>query len=130
MSVAAIQAGLPMESVAMTVNRLCSSALQAVVTTAQNILLGDCDFGIGSGVEVMSRGAYLSPAMRNGARMGETKMFDSMVATLTDPFGVGHMGITAENLAVKWGITREQRQDEAGVQERRQRHRRQRVGHQ
>src|SRR4029077_15180802 len=128
--VAAIQAGLPMESVAMTVNRLCSSALQAVVTTAQNILLGDCDFGIGGGVEVMSRGAYLSPAMRNGARMGETKMFDSMVATLTDPFGVDHMGITAENLAVKWGITREQRQDEAGVQERRQRHRRQRVGHQ
>jgi len=108
MSVAAIQAGLPMESVAMTVNRLCSSALQAVVTTAQNILLGDCDFGIGGGVEVMSRGAYLSPAMRNGARMGETKMFDSMVATLTDPFGVDHMGITAENLAVKWGITREQ----------------------
>jgi acetyl-CoA C-acetyltransferase len=84
MSVAAIQAGLPMESVAMTVNRLCSSALQAVVTTAQNILLGDCDFGIGGGGEVMSRGAYLSPAMRNGARMGETKMF---VATLTDPFG-------------------------------------------
>ena len=108
MSVAAIQAGLPMESVAMTVNRLCSSALQAVVTTAQNILLGDCDFGIGGGVEVMSRGAYLSPAMRSGARMGETKMFDSMVATLTDPFGVDHMGITAENLAVKWGITREQ----------------------
>lgn len=108
MSVAAIQAGLPMESVAMTVNRLCSSALQAVVTTAQNILLGDCDFGIGGGVEVMSRGAYLSPAMRSGARMGETKVFDSMVATLTDPFGVDHMGITAENLAVKWGITREQ----------------------
>ena len=108
MSVAAIQAGLPMESVAMTVNRLYSAGLQAVVTTAQNILLGDCDFGIGGGVEVMSRGAYLSPAMRNGARMGETKMFDSMVATLTDPFGVGHMGITAENLAVKWGITREQ----------------------
>lgn len=61
MSVAAIQAGLPME-LAMTVNRLCSSALQAVVTTAQNILLGDCDFGIGGGVEVMSRGAYLSRA--------------------------------------------------------------------
>ena len=107
MSVAAIQAGLPME-LAMTVNRLCSSALQAVVTTAQNILLGDCDFGIGGGVEVMSRGAYLSPAMRSGARMGETKVFDSMVATLTDPFGVDHMGMTAENLAVKWGITREQ----------------------
>ncbi len=106
--VAAIQAGLPMDSVAMAVNRLCSSGLQAVVTTAQNILLGDCDYGIGGGVEVMSRGGYLSPAMRNGARMGDTKMIDTMVATLTDPFGVGHMGITAENLTVKWGITREE----------------------
>jgi acetyl-CoA C-acetyltransferase len=113
--VAAIQAGLPMESVAMAVNRLCSSGLQAVVTTAQNILLGDCDYGIGGGVEVMSRGAYLSTAMRNGARMGDAKMIDSMVATLTDPFGVGHMGITAENLAVKWGITREQ-QDALAVE--------------
>jgi acetyl-CoA C-acetyltransferase len=106
--VASIQAGLPMESVAMAVNRLCSSGLQGIVTTAQNILLGDCDFGIGGGVEVMSRGGYLAPAMRNGARMGDTKMIDLMVATLTDPFGVGHMGITAENLATKWGITREE----------------------
>ncbi len=106
--VASIQAGLPMDSVAMAVNRLCSSGLQAVVTTAQNILLGDCDYGIGGGVEVMSRGGYLSTAMRNGARMGDAKMIDTMVATLTDPFGVGHMGITAENLTVKWGITREQ----------------------
>ncbi len=105
--VAAIQAGLPMESVAMSVNRLCSSGLQGIVTTAQNILLGDCDYGVGGGVEVMSRGGYLSTAMRNGARMGDTKLIDMMVATLTDPFGVGHMGITAENLATKWGITRE-----------------------
>ena len=106
--VASVQAGLPMASVAMSVNRLCSSGLQAVVTTAQNILLGDCDYGIGGGVEVMSRGAYFAPAMRNGARMGDTTMVDSMVATLTDPFGVGHMGITAENLVAKWGITREE----------------------
>ncbi len=106
--VASIQAGLPMDSVAMAVNRLCSSGLQAVVTTAQNILLGDCDYGIGGGVEVMSRGGYLSTAMRSGARMGDAKMIDMMVSTLTDPFGVGHMGITAENLATKWGITREQ----------------------
>jgi acetyl-CoA C-acetyltransferase len=106
--VASIQAGLPMESVAMAVNRLCSSGLQAIVTTAQNILLGDCDYGVGGGVEVMSRGGYLSPAMRNGARMGDTKLIDTMVATLTDPFGVGHMGITAENLVTKWGITREE----------------------
>ena len=105
--VAAIQAGLPMDSVAMSVNRLCSSGLQAIVTTAQNILLGDCDFGVGGGVEVMSRSGYLSPAMRSGARMGDTRMIDMMVATLTDPFGVGHMGITAENLATKWTISRE-----------------------
>jgi acetyl-CoA C-acetyltransferase len=106
--VASIEAGLPMDSVAMSVNRLCSSGLQGIVTTAQNILLGDCDYGIGGGVEVMSRGGYLSTAMRTGARMGDTKLIDTMVATLTDPFGVGHMGITAENLVTKWGITREE----------------------
>ena len=66
--VAAIQAGLPMESVAMAVNRLCSSGLQGIVSSAQAIMLGDCDYGVGGGVEVMSRGAYLSPAMRSGAR--------------------------------------------------------------
>jgi acetyl-CoA C-acetyltransferase len=113
--VAAIQAGLPMDSVAMSVNRLCSSGLQGIVTTAQNILLGDCDYGIGGGVEVMSRGGYLSPAMRTGARMGDTKLVDMMVATLTDPFGVGHMGITAENLVAKWGISREE-QDALAVE--------------
>lgn len=112
--VAAIQAGLPMDSVAMAVNRLCSSGLQGIVTTAQNILLNDCDYGVGGGVEVMSRGAYLSPQMRSGARMGDTKMVDAMVAALTDPFGVGHMGITAENLVTKWGITREE-QDQLAV---------------
>ncbi|MBK9363136.1 MAG: acetyl-CoA C-acyltransferase family protein [Rubrivivax sp.] len=116
--VAAIQAGLPMDSVAMSVNRLCSSGLQGIVTTAQNILLNDCDYGIGGGIEVMSRGGYLSPAMRTGARMGDTKLIDMMVATLTDPFGVGHMGITAENLAAKWGITREQ-QDALAVESQR-----------
>jgi acetyl-CoA C-acetyltransferase len=105
--VASIQAGLPMSSVALTINRLCGSALQAVVSTSQNILLGDSDFGVGGGVEVMSRGGYLSPAMRSGARMGDTKVVDMMVATLTDPFGVGHMGITAENLATKHGLTRD-----------------------
>jgi len=106
--VAAIQAGLPMESVAMAVNRLCSSGLQAVVSSAQGIMLGDYDYAVGGGVEVMSRGAYLSPAMRSGARMGDATMVDSMVATLTDPFGAGHMGITAENLAEKWDISREE----------------------
>ena len=116
--VASIQAGLPMDSVAMAVNRLCSSGLQGIVTTAQNILLGDCDYGIGGGVEVMSRGGYLSTAMRTGARMGDTKLIDMMVATLTDPFGVGHMGITAENLSTKWTITREE-QDALAVESQR-----------
>lgn len=105
--VASINAGLSMESVAVTLNRLCGSGLQAIVSTSQAIMLGDCDFGVGGGTESMSRGGYLSPAMRNGARMGDTKLIDMMVATLTDPFGVGHMGITAENLAAKWGISRE-----------------------
>jgi len=105
--VASIQAGLSMDSVAMQVSRLCASGLQAIVTTAQNIMLGDADYGIGGGVEVMSKVAYLLPALRSGARMGDTKAIDAMVAVLTDPFGVGHMGITAENLAVKHGITRE-----------------------
>ena len=116
--VAAIQAGLPMESVAMSVNRLCSSGLQGIVTTAQQIMLGDCDYGIGGGVEVMSRGAYLSTAMRSGARMGDTQMLDSMVSVLTDPFGAGHMGITAENLAEKWDISREE-QDALAVESQR-----------
>jgi len=113
--VAAIQAGLPMDSVAMAVNRLCSSGLQGIVTTSQAIMLGDCEYGIGGGVEVMSRGLYAAPAMRSGARMGDTKMIDMMVATLTDPFGAGHMGITAENLATKWNISREE-QDALAVE--------------
>ena len=106
--IASINAGLPMSSVAMQLNRLCSSGLQAIVTTAQNIMLGDATYGIGGGVEVMSRGGYLSAAMRSGARMGNSQMIDMMVAALTDPFGVGHMGMTAENLAEKWKITREE----------------------
>ena len=113
--VASIQAGLPMDSVAMAVNRLCSSGLQGIVTTSQAIMLGDCEYGIGGGVEVMSRGTYAAPAMRTGARMGDTKLIDMMVATLTDPFGAGHMGITAENLAAKWNITREE-QDALAVE--------------
>jgi acetyl-CoA C-acetyltransferase len=112
---AAIQAGLPMESVAMQVNRLCSSGLQAIVSTSQGIMLGDYDYGIAGGVEVMSRAGYMAPAMRHGARMGDTKMVDMMVGVLTDPFGVGHMGITAENLAAKWNISREE-QDQFALQ--------------
>ena len=117
--VAAVQAGLPMETVAMAVNRLCSSGLQGVVTTAQNIMLGDYDFGVGGGVEVMSRAVYMSTAMRTGTRMGNTEVLDSMVSALTDPFGVGHMGITAENLAEKWGISREDQDELAAESQRR-----------
>jgi acetyl-CoA C-acetyltransferase len=106
--VATIQGGMPMSSVAFAVNRLCGSSQQAVVSASQAILLGDADFALGGGVEVMSRGAYMLPALRSGARMGDAQAIDAMVAVLTDPFGVGHMGITAENLAVKHGITREQ----------------------
>ncbi|GAB4211441.1 MAG: acetyl-CoA C-acyltransferase family protein [Rhodoferax sp.] len=106
--VASIQAGLPMDSIAMQVSRLCSSGLQGIVTAAQNIMLGDFDYSIGGGVEVMSRSGYMIPALRTGARMGDTKAIDLMVNTLSDPFGVGHMGVTAENLAVKWGISREE----------------------
>jgi acetyl-CoA C-acetyltransferase len=113
--VASIQAGLPMESVAMAVNRLCSSGLQGIVTTAQQIMLGDCDYGVGGGVEVMSRGAYMLPALRSGARMGDVKALDMMTSALTDPFGVGHMGVTAENLVTKHGLTREQ-QDALAVE--------------
>jgi acetyl-CoA C-acetyltransferase len=106
--VATVQGGMSMESVAFAVNRLCGSAQQAIVSSAQAIMLGDADFALGGGVEVMSRGAYLLPALRAGARMGDTKAIDAMVAVLTDPFGVGHMGLTAENLAAKWGIGREE----------------------
>ena len=113
--VAAIQAGLPMDSVAMAVNRLCASGLQGIVSSAQNILLGDSDYGVGGGVEVMSRGSYMLPAMRSGARMGDVKAIDMMVATLNDPFGVGHMGVTAENLAKKWDISRDE-QDALAVE--------------
>ena len=106
--VATIQGGMSMDSTAFAVNRLCGSSQQAIVNSAQAVMLGDADFALAGGVEVMSRGAYLLPALRSGARMGDTQAIDAMVAVLTDPFGVGHMGITAENLAAKHGITREE----------------------
>ena len=105
--VIAINSGLPHKSSAVTINRLCGSAMQAIVSTAQGVMLGDYSVGIGGGVEVMSKGGFLSPDMRHGKRMGNAKMIDMMVAVLTDPFGVGHMGVTAENLSKKWNITRE-----------------------
>lgn len=117
--VATVQAGLPESSVAMAVNRLCSSGLQAVVTSAQQIELGDYDYALGGGVEVMSRGTYMQHSLRHGARMGDASVSDAMVNALTDPFGVGHMGITAENLAEKHGLTREQQDEFAAESQRR-----------
>ena len=102
-----INAGMAMESTVMACNRLGGSAMQAIVNVAQSILLGDVEIGLGGGVEVMSSGGYLSSAMRRGARLGDTVLNDMMAAVLTDPFGAGHLGVTAENQAVKWGISRE-----------------------
>ncbi|MEY3202620.1 MAG: hypothetical protein RIR70_2170, partial [Pseudomonadota bacterium] len=106
--VAAIKGGLAKESVALTVNRLCGSGFQAVVSAANAIQMGDTDAAIAGGVEVMSRGGYLMPAARWGARMGEAKLVDMMVGALTDPFDTIHMGITAENVAAQYGLSREQ----------------------
>lgn len=104
---AAVKGGVPVETPAMTLNRLCGSGLQAIVSMAQAIQLGDADAAIGGGAEVMSRSPYSLPGMRWGARMGDGKAVDMMVGALSDPFDDVHMGITAENVAEKWGITRE-----------------------
>ena len=106
--VSCLLGGMGIHSKAMGVNRLCGSGLQAIVSAAQQIELGESEVTLGGGVESMTRGGYLLPAARWGARMGDTKLLDMMVGALTDPFGGKHMGITAENLAVKWAITREE----------------------
>jgi len=113
--VASINAGLPKETPALTLNRLCGSGLQAIVSAAQIIKLGDADVAVGAGAESMSRGGYLLPTQRWGARMGNAEVVDMMVGALTDPFDTVHMGITAENVAAKWEITRQQ-QDELAVE--------------
>ena len=105
---ACVNGGLPHSTAALTVNRLCGSGMQAIISAAQSILLGDTDVAVGGGAESMSRGGYLAPSARWGARMGDAKLMDMMVGALTDPFDTVHMGITAENVAAKWGITREQ----------------------
>jgi acetyl-CoA C-acetyltransferase len=104
--VAAVDAGIPVETPALTVNRLCGSGLQAVITAAQTIMLGDADLAIGGGAESMSRGGYLLPAERWGARLGNGMVLDMVVGALHDPFGHGHMGITAENIAARYEIGR------------------------
>ncbi|OBS30736.1 Beta-ketothiolase BktB [Tepidimonas fonticaldi] len=105
--VAALQGGCAEGTPAFNVNRLCGSGLQAIVSAAQSILLGDCDIAIGGGAENMSRAPFASLNTRWGARMGDTKLVDMMVGALHDPFHNIHMGVTAENIAAKWGITRE-----------------------
>jgi len=106
--VAAVDAGLPVGTPCLTVNRLCGSGLQAIVSAAQHIMLGDCDLAVGGGAESMSRAAYFLPSARWGQRMGDAAAMDAMTAALHDPFGHGHMGVTAENIAAKYGFTREE----------------------
>lgn len=105
--VAAMNAGIPKETPAYNVNRLCGSGLQAIVSAAQTLLLGDAEIAIGAGAESMSRGPYLLPSARWGARMGNVQAIDYMLGILHDPFQNIHMGITAENVAEHSGITRE-----------------------
>jgi acetyl-CoA C-acetyltransferase len=105
--VAAVNAGLPVETPALTLNRLCGSGLQAIVSAAQSVLLGDVDVAVAGGVESMSRAQYWLPGMRWGQRLNDSKVIDAMVGALSDPFDDCHMGITAENVAAKWQISRE-----------------------
>jgi acetyl-CoA C-acetyltransferase len=113
--VVGISAGIPNESPALTVNRLCGSGLQAIVTAAQMIQTGDAEVALAGGAESMSRGAYWLENARWGARMGDASLVDSVVGALTDPFNKIHMGVTAENLAKSHGISREA-QDEFALQ--------------
>lgn len=113
--VAAMDGGCGQSTPAYNVNRLCGSGLQAIISASQSILLGDADIAIGGGAENMSRGPYASLAMRWGARMGDTKMIDMVVGALHDPFQNIHMGVTAENIAAKWGISRDE-QDAIAVE--------------
>ena len=105
--VATINGGLPVETPAFTLNRLCGSGLQAIVSAAQTISMGDAQFAVAGGAESMSRGPYWLPGARWGQRMGDGALVDPMVGALSDPFEDCHMGVTAENVAKKWGVTRE-----------------------
>jgi acetyl-CoA C-acetyltransferase len=113
--VAAVNAGLPVETPAFTLNRLCGTGLQAIVSAAQLVMQGDADVAVAGGAESMSRGLYGLPGLRWGQRMGEAKAHDMMVGALTDPFDDCHMGVTAENVAGKWGVSRED-QDKLAVE--------------
>ncbi len=105
----ALEAGVPKEAGAFNVNRLCGSGVQAVVSAAQQIVMGDSRLALAGGAESMSRGAYLLPPQaRNGVRMGDVNVEDLTLGILSDPFGSGHMGCTAENIAKQYGLSREQ----------------------
>ena len=117
--VAVVNAGLPKETPAFNVNRLCGSGLQAIISASQAILLGDCEVAIGAGAENMSRGAYLMPGARWGTRMGDAQLVDLMVGALHDPFHKIHMGITAENVGEQFGISRQQMDEAAAESHRR-----------
>jgi acetyl-CoA C-acetyltransferase len=104
--VAAVNGGLPVETPAFTLNRLCGSGLQAIVSAAQAVRLGDCDVAVAGGAESMSRGQYWLPAMRWGQRMQDGVVVDAMVGALTDPFDSCHMGVTAENVASEYSVSR------------------------
>jgi acetyl-CoA C-acetyltransferase len=113
--VAAVRGGIPVEAAALTLNRLCGSGLQAILTAASAIVHGDTDAAIGGGAESMSRAPYWLPSMRWGARLNDATAVDVLVAALTDPFDEVHMGITAENVAREWGVSRND-QDELAVE--------------
>ncbi|MCG7325445.1 acetyl-CoA C-acyltransferase family protein [Achromobacter sp. ACRQX] len=117
--VAAMNAGISKETPAFNVNRLCGSGLQAIVSAAQTIMLGDADIAVGAGAESMSRAPYIAPAQRWGARMGDSVMLDMMTGALSDPFGKMHMGVTAENVAAKFGINRQDQDATAAESHRR-----------
>ena len=117
--VAALRGGLPVETPALTVNRLCGSGLQAILTAAESIYHGDADSAVGGGAESMSRAPYWLPNLRWGARLNDTIAVDVLVSAVTDPFDEVHMGITAENIARKWGISREDQDELAAESHRR-----------
>ncbi|KRB70546.1 acetyl-CoA C-acyltransferase family protein [Noviherbaspirillum sp. Root189] len=106
--VAGLNAGMTKQSAALTLNRLCGSGLQAIITAANAIQLGDADIAIGGGVETMSRAPYVMQSARWGNRMGDAKLLDMLLGALNDPFGAGHMGVTAENVADHYKISREE----------------------
>lgn len=109
--VAAVESGIPQETPAMNVNRLCGSGLQAIVSATQSLMLGDADFALAGGAENMSRSPYIIQDQRWGAKMGDIKTLDMMLGALNCPFGTGHMGVTAENVATEHNVSREQMDD-------------------